>query len=172
LYKGPDVLTDGPSRFLSYRPPNILPALTFLANFLSLLSSSPSAKHLFTTTLPSQTSFSITDIQLTTSPTLNFLQLALITIQRAPGEGVSGVAARGLDGGVAKEWEALVGRYRRISGVNGVLGQKEVQEVSERGLESSGTLRWYLYSVLGCSGTRVLGYLGTRALAQKLVRLK
>jgi hypothetical protein len=24
-----------------------------------------------------------------------------------------------------------VGRYRRISGVNGVLGQKEVQEVSE-----------------------------------------
>jgi hypothetical protein len=118
-------------RFLSYRPPNILPALTFLTNFLSLLSSSPSAKHLFTTTLPSQTSYSIADIQLTTSPTLNFLQLALITIQRAPGEGVSGVAARGLDGGVAKEWEALVGRYRRISGVNGVLGQKEVQEVSE-----------------------------------------
>lgn len=121
----------GPTRFLSFRPPNILPALTFLTNFLSLLSSSPSAKHLFTTTLPSQTSYSIADIQLTTCPTLNFLQLALITIQRAPGEGVSGVAARGLDGGVAKEWEALVGRYRRISWVNGVLGQKEVQEVSE-----------------------------------------
>ncbi|WWD08334.1 hypothetical protein V865_006445 [Kwoniella europaea PYCC6329] len=115
--------------FLAQSPPSILPALTFLTQFLSLLSSSSSAYHKnFITAIPSQTSFSLNEVHLTTSPTLNFLQLALITVQRAPAPGVSGVAARGMDGGIAKEWEGLCRRYSRNSGVNGVLAQKEVQE--------------------------------------------
>lgn len=79
--------------------------------------------------MQSQTSYSLSEIQLTTCPTLNFLQLALITIQRAPAPGVSGVAARGMDGGMGREWEALVSRYRRIGGRDGVLADKEVSEV-------------------------------------------
>jgi hypothetical protein len=112
--------------FLAQHPPNILPAKTFLDRFLSLLSAIPAQPVI--TTLPSQTS--LPDIQLTTSPSLNFAQLALITVQRAPAIGTSGVEARGMDGGVGKEWESLVNRYRRLSGLKGVLGQKEVQEVS------------------------------------------
>jgi hypothetical protein len=54
-----------------------------------------------------------------------------VTVQRAPGEGLSGVAAMGMDGGVGREWEGLVNRYRRVCGADGVLNQKEVQEVSE-----------------------------------------
>jgi hypothetical protein len=116
--------------FLSQHPANILPATTFLTRFLSLLSTPPaSSSKAFIATLPSQTSFSPTDIHITTSPTLNFAQLALITVQRAPAVGVSGVQARGMDGGVGKDWENLVNRYRRLSGAKGVLGQKEVQEV-------------------------------------------
>lgn len=120
-----------PYSFLSQHPPNIQPATTFLTHFLSLLSSpSSSSKSIFLSTLPSQTSFSPPDIHLTTSPTLNFLQLALITVQRAPAVGTSGVQARGMDGGIGREWESLVGRYRRMSGAKGLLGDKEVQEVS------------------------------------------
>lgn len=116
--------------YLNQSPPNILPALTFLTRFLSLLSSSTSAaKDIFVSTIPSQTSWSLTEIHLTTSPTLNFLQLALITIQRAPAPGVSAVQARGTDGGVARDWEGLVNRYTRSSGSTGIIGQKEVQEV-------------------------------------------
>ena len=115
---------------MAQSPPNILPALTFLSKFLSLLSSpSSAAKSIFTGELPSQTSFSITDIHLTTSPTLNFLQLALITIQRAPAPGVSGVQARGMDGGVGREWDGLMHRYTRMSGAGGLIGQPGVQEV-------------------------------------------
>ena len=44
--------------------------------------------------------------------------------------GVSGVQARGMDGGIAREWESLVERYRRMSGTSGALADKEVQEVS------------------------------------------
>ncbi len=119
-----------PPSFLSQQPPNVLPATTFLTRFLSLLSSSSSCKSIFLSTLPSQTSFSVPDIHLTSSPTINFIQLALITIQRAPAVGTSGVQARGMDGGIGREWESLVGRYRRMSGVKGVLGDKEAQEVS------------------------------------------
>ncbi|KAK8850485.1 hypothetical protein IAR55_004403 [Kwoniella newhampshirensis] len=116
--------------FLAQSPPSILPALTFLSHLLSLLSSPSSPFHRnFIAALPSQTSFSLSEIHLTTSTTLNFCQLALITVQRAPAPGVSGVAARGMDGGMGKEWHALCGRYTRISGAGGVLGQKEVQEV-------------------------------------------
>ncbi|WWC92275.1 uncharacterized protein L201_007229 [Kwoniella dendrophila CBS 6074] len=114
--------------FLAQSPPSILPALTFLTQFLSLLSSS-SYQSNFNTTLPSQTSYSLNEIHLTSSPTLNFLQLALITVQRAPAPGVSGITARGMDGGISKEWEGLCRRYSRNSGTNGVLAQKEVQEV-------------------------------------------
>jgi len=67
---------------------------------------------------------------ITSNPTLNFLQLAIQTVQRAPAPGVSGVQARGTDGGTGREWEALVTRYRRVGGQEGVLAQKEVLEVS------------------------------------------
>ena len=117
--------------FLAQHPPNILPALTFLTRFLSLLKGSNSnSKQIFESSIPSQTSFSISEIELTSSPTLNFLQLALITVQRAPAVGMSGVQARGMDGGVAREWQNLVGRYTRLSGSGGLLGSREVQEVS------------------------------------------
>lgn len=116
--------------FLAQHPPDIKPAITFLTRFLSLLSSQSSlSAKIFISTLPSQTSFSTPEIHLTTSSTLNFLQLALITVQRAPAVGVSDVQARGMDGGVGKEWEGLVGRYRRVCGGKGSLGNKEVQEV-------------------------------------------
>ncbi|ORY20752.1 hypothetical protein BCR39DRAFT_554838 [Naematelia encephala] len=116
--------------FLAQHPPNILPATTFLATFLSLLSSSQSSfKAHFLASMPSQTSFSLQEIHITSSPTLNFLQLALITVQRAPAVGVSGIQARGMDGGVGREWENLVGRYRRSAGPRGWLMTKEVQEV-------------------------------------------
>ncbi|KAK4684030.1 golgi to ER traffic protein 4, partial [Tremellales sp. Uapishka_1] len=114
--------------FLAQTPPSILPALTFLTRFLALLSASPASSKLFSSTLPSQTSFSLPEIQLTSSPTLNFLQLALITVQRAPAVGVSGVEARGTTGGIGREWEALVGRYKRLGG-GGLLADKEVQEI-------------------------------------------
>ncbi|CAD6564980.1 MAG: hypothetical protein TREMPRED_000535 [Tremellales sp. Tagirdzhanova-0007] len=116
--------------FLSQYPPNILPATAFLTRFLSLLSSpASSCKSIFLSTLPSQTSFSPPDIHLTSSPTLNFLQLALITVQRAPAVGTSGVQARGMDGGIGREWESLVGRYRRMCGAKSFLGDKEVEEI-------------------------------------------
>ncbi|KAK1923080.1 hypothetical protein DB88DRAFT_330984 [Papiliotrema laurentii] len=116
--------------FLAQHPPNILPATTFLTRFLSLLSSPSSpSRDIFSTALPSQTPDSVSEIQLTTCPTLNFLQLALITVQRAPAPGVSGVQARGTDGGIAREWQGLVARYTRSSGSGGLLAQKEVQEV-------------------------------------------
>lgn len=68
-------------------------------------------------------------IQLTTSPTLNFLQLAVLVTQRAPAPGVSAVQARGMNGGIAREWESLVRRY---SSLGGCLRQQEVQEVRSR----------------------------------------
>ena len=127
--------------FLAQSPPNILPALTFLTRFMALLQSpASSAQSIFISTLPSQTSFSIDEILVTSSPTLNFLQLALITIQRAPGPGVSGVQARGTDGGVSRDWEGLVGRYTRMSGSGGLIGQKEVQEVSRGSLGTTQVL--------------------------------
>jgi hypothetical protein len=107
------------TRFLAQTPPNILPAQTFLTRFLSLLQ-------------PASSILSVegSDVLITSSPTLNFLQMAILTCQRAPAQGVSGVQARGTDGGVGREWEGLVGRYRRVSGAQGVLAQKEVLEVS------------------------------------------
>lgn len=111
---------DKPRRFLAQTPPNILPARTFLSRFLSLLS--PSCSIL-------STSFD-EDIMITPNPTLNFLQLAILTVQRAPAPGTSGVQARGTDGGVGREWENLVNRYRRLGGNDAVLSQKEVLEVS------------------------------------------
>ena len=117
--------------FLSQSPPNILPALTFLTRFLALLQSpASSCQDIFVSSLPSQTSYSLSEIQVTASPTINFLQLALVTIQRAPAPGVSGVQARGTDGGVGRDWEGLVGRYTRMSGAGGLIGQREVQEVA------------------------------------------
>ena len=108
------------TRFLAQTPPNILPAQTFLSRFLSLLSPTSSILSV---------SGSESDIMITPSPTLNFLQMAILTCQRAPAQGVSGVQARGTDGGIGREWEGLVSRYRRVSGQQGVLAQKEILEV-------------------------------------------
>jgi len=108
------------TRFLAQTPPNILPAQTFLSRFLSLLSPTSSILSV---------SGSESDIMITPSPTLNFLQMAILTCQRAPAQGVTGVQARGTDGGIGREWEGLVSRYRRVSGQQGVLAQKEILEV-------------------------------------------
>jgi hypothetical protein len=119
------------SSFLSQAPPNILAANAFLTRFLALLQtpSAPSAS-IFIGAAPGPTSTD-TEILLTTDPTLNFLQLAVATVQRAPAPGTSAVQARGTDGGVAREWQQLVARYRRIAGTDGVLASKEVSEAIE-----------------------------------------
>lgn len=110
--------------WLAVSPPNLLAASTFLAQFLSHLSS-PSSKIGSDFFIGSEGG-----VQLTTSSTVNFLQLAIATVQRAPSPGTSPVQARGMDGGVAKDWQSLLHRYRRLAGNNGVLVQKDVHEVS------------------------------------------
>jgi len=67
-------------------------------------------------------------VELSTDPTLNFLQLAIATVERAPAPGTSAVQARGTDGGIARDWQMLVARYRRIAGSSGVMATKEVAE--------------------------------------------
>ncbi|WOO79356.1 Golgi to ER traffic protein 4 [Vanrija pseudolonga] len=117
--------------FLAQSPPNVLPAAAFLQRFLSLLQSPASAaSSIFLGSAPGPTP---TDayVELTTSPTLNFLQLALATVERAPAPGVSGVQARGTDGGVARDWQQLLARYRRIAGSDGVLANPDVNEALE-----------------------------------------
>lgn len=116
--------------WLATSPPNVLAASTFLAQLLSLLSS-PSSK-----IGPDFFISSEGGVQLTTSSTVNFLQLAVATVQRAPAPGTSPVQARGTDGGVAKEWQALLHRYRRLAGNQGVLAQKDVHEVGLQSLMS------------------------------------
>lgn len=127
----PHPLADARSlSFLAQSPPNVLPASAFLQRFLSLLQSPASAaSSIFLGAAPGPTP---TDayVELTTSPTLNFLQLALATVERAPAPGVSGVQARGTDGGVARDWQQLLARYRRIAGSDGVLANPDVNEVS------------------------------------------
>lgn len=66
---------------------------------------------------------------MTTSSTINFLQLALATIQRAPPVGSSGVQARGERGGVPREWDTLVRRYR---GSGGAMSSEAMHEVRQR----------------------------------------
>ena len=67
------------------------------------------------------------EMPLTTSSTLNWLQMAVLTVQRAPAEGVSDVQARGTTGGISREWESLVRKYK---GQDKVVGSQAVQEVS------------------------------------------
>ncbi|KAL1410062.1 hypothetical protein Q8F55_004064 [Vanrija albida] len=117
--------------FLAQSPPNVLPASAFLTRFLSLLQSPGSASSgIFLGAAPGPTP-SDAYVELTTSPTLNFLQLALATVERAPAPGVSGVQARGTDGGVARDWQQLLARYRRIGGSDGVLANPDVNEALE-----------------------------------------
>lgn len=93
--------------WLAQSPPNVLAASTFLTRFLGhLRSPSSGCAGIF-----------LGQGDLTSSPMLNFLQLALATVQRAPAPGVSAVQARGTDGGTAREWQQLVARYRRVSPV-------------------------------------------------------
>lgn len=117
--------------WLATSPPNVLAASSFLARFLSHLSS-PSSKvgaDFVIGDAPGAAAGEPT-VQLTTSSTVNFLQLAIATVQRAPTPGTSPVQARGMDGGVAKDWTSLLHRYRRLAGNQGVLAQKDVHEVS------------------------------------------
>jgi hypothetical protein len=107
-------------RLISISPPAILPARTFLSKFISLLSSTDSG--FISTTL----THSEGEMPLTTSSTINWLQLAVLTVQRAPAEGVSGVQARGTTGGVAREWESLIRKYK---GQDKIIGSQAVQEV-------------------------------------------
>lgn len=104
----------------------MLPATSFLTRFLSNLQSSSSAYASSFIGTAQGAAAGDAEIQLTTSPTINFLQLAIATVERAPAPGASAVQARGTDGGVAREWQQLVARYRRLSGSEGVLAQKEV----------------------------------------------
>lgn len=111
---------------LLHSPPSIVPAFTFLTTFLAHLTSPSSAFHAsLASSIPSQTSFSLPEIIVTASQSLNFAQLALVTIQHAPAKGVSGVQARGTDGGIAREWRDLCARYSKASPV---VAQPEVQE--------------------------------------------
>ncbi|KAG7562397.1 hypothetical protein FFLO_02177 [Filobasidium floriforme] len=105
--------------FISITPPAILPARTFLSKFITLLSSSDSS--FIATTL----TYGSGELPLTTSSTLNWLQMAVLTVQRAPAEGVSGVQARGTTGGISREWESLVRKYK---GQDKVVGSQAVQE--------------------------------------------
>jgi hypothetical protein len=107
-------------RLISISPPAILPARAFLSKFISLLSSNDPG--FVTTTL----THSGGEMPFTSSSTLNWLQLAILTVQRAPAEGVSGVQARGTTGGVAREWESLIRKYK---GQDKVIGSQAVQEV-------------------------------------------
>ncbi|KIR30835.1 cytoplasmic protein [Cryptococcus deuterogattii LA55] len=111
---------------LLHSPPSIVPAFTFLTTFLAHLTSPSSVFHAsLASSIPSQTSFSLPEIIVTASQSLNFAQLALVTIQHAPAKGVSGVHAGGTDGGIAREWKALCARYSKTSPV---VAQPEVQE--------------------------------------------
>ncbi|WVN89758.1 uncharacterized protein L203_104988 [Cryptococcus depauperatus CBS 7841] len=111
---------------LLHSPPSILPAITFLTAFLAhLTSSSSSFAASIVSTVPSQTLFSLPEIVLSTSPSLNFAQLALVAVQHAPAVGTNAVQAQGMDEGVAREWKALCTRYSKLSTV---VAQKEVQE--------------------------------------------
>lgn len=112
--------------FLSIVPPAVGPAQAFLSTFITRLASSPHLPDFVSTTLPAPDSDTDRQIRLTPSPALNFLQLATAAVQRAPKEGTSGVQARGTTGGVGREWDSLVRRYRAAGGA---LGEQAVQEV-------------------------------------------
>ncbi|KAJ9096483.1 hypothetical protein QFC20_006426 [Naganishia adeliensis] len=111
--------------YLSLTPPAILPAKTFMNRYLSLLSAHNPAFITSNLTAPESSTSTPFEVSLTVSPSLNFLQLAILTVQRAPAEGVSGVQARGTTGGVGKEWESLVRRYK---GMGPLLNDEAVQE--------------------------------------------
>ncbi|TYJ53216.1 hypothetical protein B9479_006139 [Cryptococcus floricola] len=111
---------------LLHSPPSILPAITFITTFLSLLSSPSSPFHPnIHPAIPSQTDASLREIVVTASPSLNFAQLVVVTVQHAPKKGTSAIEARGTDGGVAREWRNLCMRYSKVSSV---VAQREVQE--------------------------------------------
>lgn len=115
-------------RWLSVNPPAVLPAQTFLRRFIELVASSDPSFISATVTAPptSPEAAASSDLCVTASPTINFLQLALVTVQRAPAVGSSGVQARGERGGVPREWEALVRRYK---GSGGAMSSEAMHEV-------------------------------------------
>ncbi|KAJ9093600.1 hypothetical protein QFC19_008267 [Naganishia cerealis] len=113
--------------YLSLTPPAILPAKAFMSRLLSLLSAKNPKFITSSLTAPAEPPAAPTEVSLTISETLNFLQLAILSVQRAPAEGVSGVQARGTTGGVGKEWESLTRRYK---GMSEVIRDEAVQEVT------------------------------------------
>ncbi|KAJ9125435.1 hypothetical protein QFC22_000396 [Naganishia vaughanmartiniae] len=115
--------------YISLTPPAILPAKTFMQRFLSLLSTKHPEFIMSSLTAPAEAPAVPTEVSLTISETLNFLQLAILSVQRAPAEGVSGVQARGTNGGIGKDWESLVRRYK---GMSAVIRDEGVQEVGPK----------------------------------------
>jgi hypothetical protein len=113
-------------RLISLTPPAIQPARTFLSKFINLLSSSDSSFVTSNLMLPSKDS-SPAEVPVTISSTLNWLHLVILTAQRAPAEGVSGVQARGTTGGIPKDWESLCRRYK---GQEKIISSGPVSEVS------------------------------------------
>ncbi|KAJ9108951.1 hypothetical protein QFC21_000273 [Naganishia friedmannii] len=111
--------------YISLTPPAILPAKAFMHRFLSLLSTKHPEFILSSLTASAEPPAVPTEVSLTISETLNFLQLAILSVQRAPAEGVSGVQARGTNGGIGKEWESLVRRYK---GMSPVIRDEAIQE--------------------------------------------
>jgi hypothetical protein len=105
---------------ISLSPPAILPAQTFLSKYITLLASNNADF------IVDALTYSSGELPITTSSTLNWLQLAVLTVQRAPAEGVSGVQARGTSGGIAREWESLLRKYK---GQDKVVGSQAIQEV-------------------------------------------
>lgn len=126
LYRHTAPVTKVSHRYISLTPPAILPAKKFMNRYLSLLSAYNPAFITSNLTAPESSTSTPFEVSLTVSPSLNFLQLAILTVQRAPAEGVSGVQARGTTGGVGKEWESLVRRYK---GMGPLLNDEAVQEV-------------------------------------------
>ena len=120
----------------------------------------------FLSTAPSIPESPLGDIQLTSSPTLNFLQLAILTVQRAPAVGASAVQARGTDGGAARDWEGLCGRYIRLGGREGVLANRDVQEVSIICFHASASIgsRLYRPHAIVAAGERAVISAGCHAL--------
>lgn len=101
--------------WLSIKPPAILPAREFLNAYIQRISSSD----------PSFVNTTMDELAITTCTSLNFLQLAVETVQRAPPEGMSAVEARGTTRGIPREWETLVRRYK---GSESVMSSQAMQE--------------------------------------------
>lgn len=91
-----------PGSFISVTPPSILPARVFLSKLISLLSNSNPTFVGKTMPIPS----SAVELSITSSSTLNWLQMVVLTVQRAPAPQAPGGPST-----AAKAWESLNKKY-------------------------------------------------------------